>query len=185
MPGRGPAKLLVEVGGGCLMRLNDFQVRRSVFSHSILKNGIVCRLPDDSMRFVLSRARGHFISNVSVPDSVSNNLLFCTKTWLYGSPTDDRPVVEILHELLRCMEEIEGFATTKEFHSNKTNLVDAANQCSRVMERITERREMTSEAEWIAFLEKLRVVCECVEQMDPRHPRFHIWLRSTFVVKPF
>jgi len=166
------------------MKLRDFQERKAVFIHSILKNGVARRLPEDSETFVFDRTDDGSPREVSTPIAVSGNLLFGAKTWLCGSPPDERPAKWMLQELLYSMDEIDGFIVTEEFAANKAGLLAAADQCSSALEQIM-KCDMPNEALWMAFLKNFRAVCEYVEQMDPRHPQFSRWLKSTAIVKRF
>lgn len=166
------------------MKFRDFQNQRAAFSHSILKNGVAMRLPEESERYVSTRKNRQPQIEVVPPTSITENLHYAAKTWLRGCPPESSPVSAMLTDLLSSMEHIDGFSLAPGHSERATQLLGAADRCSLIMARI-ERRVTPESGEWMGFLNDFRLICEKIEQMEARHPNFGDWLISKFVVQPF
>jgi hypothetical protein len=164
------------------MRFNEFQRKRASFSHNVLKNGVVIRLPEECARFILEPPSEHKEASeesFSRPDSVSGNLLEAARVWLTGGGVSSGGVVESLEELFRLATHVQGFRPRDDFGTHTQAVLEAAKDCSAVMTHINQGRFDITDEDWNDFVRNLKSVVESVDELRGGHQNFDRWLVST------
>jgi hypothetical protein len=165
------------------MNFEDFQKRRAFLSHTLLKNGVVMRLPEDSEQYVLRKQRRdsgpiNVSATLSRPATITGNLHEAASTWLRGGNCSSDGVPKALQALLDAIPSILDFEPAFTSVQRAEATKRAADACSIVMEALDSGHLPVSEYEWTQFVTHLRFVVEAVDQMGAGHPEFDQWLIS-------
>ncbi len=170
------------------MTFDEFQRKRGFISHNVLKNGVVMRLPEECVNFILgipAKEENQSMESFSSPKVIDGNLREAALTWVRGVDSSSSGVVESLTSLLDMTAQIKGFRRGDDFDARSEKLKGAANACSPVMVKLAQGDMHIGDGDWMNFLSDLKSVVQLVDEMRGGHPEFQRWIVSTRTIPNF